>query len=154
MNRFSFTPDFHRELSCGLLHQFWSMTQFWSIKYICLVYKLKFLLWTCPKLLYLELYFLVLFGDCGNLFFDGKFSKFCINVFFISKKGQNCFYKNFYNSGMVSRRKLPDPSLGNVFNHLSIGLRYTLSFEWSDIGLTYLVTVLLKGQPPKFKGSV
>ena len=55
---------------------------------------------------------------------------------------------------MVSRRKLPDPSLGNVFNHLSIGLRYTLSFEWSDIGLTYLATVMLKGQPPKFKGSV
>ena len=102
----------------------------------------------------MELYFLVLFGDCGNLLFDEKFSKSYINVFFISKKGQNCFYKNFHNSGMVSRRKLPDPSLGNVFNHLSIGLRYTLSFEWSDIGLTYLVTVMLKGQPPKFKGSV
>ena len=35
-----------------------------------------------------------------------------------------------------------------------IGLRYTLSFEWSDFGLKYLVTVMLKGQPPKFKASV
>ena len=46
---------------------------------------------------------------------------------------------------MVSHRKLPDPSLDNAFNLLSIGFRYTLSFEWSDLGLKYLVTVILKG---------
>ena len=42
----------------------------------------------------------------------------------------------------------------SVFNLLSIGLRYTISFEWSAFGLKYLVTVMLKGQPPKFKASV
>ena len=55
---------------------------------------------------------------------------------------------------MVSHRKLPDPSLDNIFNLLSIGFRYTLSFEWSDLALKYLVTVMLKGQPPKFKAGV
>ena len=54
---------------------------------------------------------------------------------------------------MVSRRKLPDPLLDNVFNLLSIGSRYAFSFEWSDFGLKYFVTVMLKGQPPKFKAS-
>ena len=29
-----------------------------------------------------------------------------------------------------------------------------LSFEWSDFDLKYLVTVMLKGQPPKLKASV
>ena len=61
------------------------MTQVLSVNYFCLVYKLKFLFWTYPKFwaifktdlkpLYLELYFLLLFGDCGSLFFDKKFSK-------------------------------------------------------------------------------
>ena len=55
---------------------------------------------------------------------------------------------------MVSRRKLPDSSLGIVFNLLSICLRYTLSFEWSDFGPEHLITVMLKGQPLKFKASV
>ena len=55
---------------------------------------------------------------------------------------------------MVSRRKLSDTSLGNVFNLLSIGLRYTLWFEWPNFGLKYLVTVMLKGHPPKFKASI
>ena len=30
---------------------------------------------------------------------------------------------------MVGRRKLPDPSLNHIFNALSIGVQYTLSFE-------------------------
>ena len=55
---------------------------------------------------------------------------------------------------MVSRRKLPEPSLSNAFNLLSIGLRYTLLFEWSDFSLKYLFTVMLKGQLPKFKARV
>ena len=55
---------------------------------------------------------------------------------------------------MVSRRKLPEPSLSNVFNLLSIGLRYTLLFEWSNFSLKYLFTVMLKGQLPKFKARV
>ena len=63
------------------------MTQFWSVKYICLVSKLKFLLWTLFEILgniydrpvaivfetvVFETVFLVLFGDDGNLFFDEK----------------------------------------------------------------------------------
>ena len=55
---------------------------------------------------------------------------------------------------MVIRRKLPDPSLGNVLTLLSIGWRCTISFKWSDFGLKYLVIVILKGPPPKFKAIV
>ena len=55
---------------------------------------------------------------------------------------------------MGSRGKLPDPLLGNVFNLLSIDLRYILSFERPNFDLNYLVTVMIKGQPPKFKASV
>ena len=43
--------------------------------------------------------------------------------------------------------------MGNAFNLLSIGLQYPLSFEWYDFGLKYLVTVMLKDQPPKLKAS-
>ena len=79
------------------------MTQFWSGKYVCLVYKVKFLLWTCPKfwaifmtdlwplyleLLYLEPQFLVLFGDCRNLFFDEKFFKILYCFLFIQKPAE------------------------------------------------------------------
>ena len=35
-----------------------------------------------------------------------------------------------------------------------IGLRYALSFEWSNFGHKCLVKVILKGQPPKCKASV
>ena len=84
-------------------------------------------------------------------------SKSYVYVLFLSKKQQDWFSKNFVNSGDVGRRKLPDPSLSKVFNLPSIGFRYILSFEWSDFGLTYLVTSQppkLKSQPPKFKASV
>ena len=40
---------------------------------------------------------------------------------------------------MVNRRKLPDPSLNGIFNALSIGAQYTLSFQWTSFGLKYLV---------------
>ena len=52
------------------------------------------------------------------------------------------------------RRKLPDPPLDNVFNRLSIDLRYIISFEWPNLDLKYDATVMLKGQPQKFKTSV
>ena len=79
------------------------MTQFWSGKYVCLVYKLKFFLWTCPifwaifmtnlwplylELLYLEPQFLVLFGDCRNLFFEEKFFKILYCFLFIQKPAE------------------------------------------------------------------
>ena len=57
---------------------------------------------------------------------------------------------------MVSRRKLPDTSLSNVLNLLSIGLRYTFSFELNGLILAWSASLqfMLKGQPPKFKASV
>ena len=85
------------------------------------------------------------------------FQKSYICVFFISRKEQNWFLKNFHNSGVVGHRKLPDPFLSNVFNLLPIGFRYIFSFEWYDFGLKYLVTgqpPKFKGQPPKFKASI
>ena len=66
----------------------------------------------------------------------------------------NIFYpesSNFPNSGMVGRRKLPDTSINNIFNTLSIGLQYTLLFKWPDFGH---VTIPLKFQSLKFKASV
>ena len=61
-----------------------------------------------------------------------------ICVFILSKKRRNWFRKNLHNSGMVSRRKLPDPSLNRTFNALSIGIQYTLSFQWTNFDLKYL----------------
>ena len=53
---------------------------------------------------------------------------------------------NFNNSEIAGRRKLPDPSMNNICNVLSIGLRYTLSFKRPDFGLKCLVIMT-----PKFK---
>ena len=68
------------------------------------------------------------------------------------------FYRktsNFHNPGMIiGRRKLCDSSMNNIFNILSIGLRYTLSFKWIDFGLMCLVKITSKGQSLKFKASV
>ena len=99
-------------------------------------------------------YFSVLFEDCGNLFFDEKIFKILYLFSFYPKNSRTCSKKNFHNSGVVGPRKLADPSLNNVFNFPLIRLQDTLSFKWPDFGLKYLVTVMLKGQPPKFKGGV
>ena len=64
------------------------------------------------------------------------------------------FMFSFHPENSRTRRKLPDHSLSNAFNLLLIGLPYTLSFEWPDFELKYLVTVTQKGQPPKFRASV
>ena len=40
---------------------------------------------------------------------------------------------------MVGRRKLPNPSLNHIFNALSIGVQYTLSFELTNFGLKCLL---------------
>ena len=72
------------------------VTLHYSVNYICLIYKLKFLVWICSQFwaifmtdlqpLYLELHFLVPFGDCGNLFFlTKKFWWYYIYVFFLFK---------------------------------------------------------------------
>ena len=61
-----------------------------------------------------------------------------ICVFILSKKQRNWFHKNLHNSGMVGRRKLPDPSLNRIFNALSIGVQYMLSFQSTNFGLKCL----------------
>ena len=52
---------------------------------------------------------------------------------------------------MIGQRKLPDSSMNNVFNVLSIGLHCTLSFKRPDFGLKCLVTTTPKVQSLKFK---
>ena len=53
---------------------------------------------------------------------------------------------NFHNSGMVSRRKLPNLSLNNIFSVLSIGFQCTLSFKRPEFGLKCRVAIIPKGQ--------
>ena len=62
-----------------------------------------------------------------------------IYVFILSKQRRNWFRKNLHNSGIVNCRILPDPSLNRIFNALSIGVQYTLSFQWTNFGLKYLL---------------
>ena len=52
---------------------------------------------------------------------------------------------------IIGQRKLPDSSMNNVFNVLSIGLHCTLSFKRPDFGLKCLVTTTPKVQSLKFK---
>ena len=59
------------------------ITQFWSVNYICLVYKFKFLFWT-----FLEI-FRKYIGDCKNLFFDENVFKILYLCFpFIQKAAE------------------------------------------------------------------
>ena len=60
------------------------------------------------------LYFLEAKNPCFVTKNCSKSSYIC--AFILSKKQHNWFYKNLHNSGMVSRRKLPDPSLSCIFN--------------------------------------
>ena len=61
---------------------------------------------------------------------------------------------NFHNSEIVGRRKLPDPSMNNIVNFLSIALQYALSFKRPDFGLKCLVTITPKVQSLKFKANI
>ena len=84
------------------------------------------------------------FLEAKNPYFVTKncWKSFYICVFILSKKRRYLFHKNLHNSEMVGRRKLPDPLLNHIFNALSIGVRYTLSFQWTNFGLKYLVVKL------------
>ena len=85
--------------------------------------------------------FWILSGDCGNCC-SLKKKKIEIILYFL-------FYpktSNFHNSGIVSRRKLPDLSLNNIFSVLSIGLQHTLSFKRPNFGVKFSVTIMPKGQ--------
>ena len=70
--------------------------------------------------LYSELYFLILPGDCGNLFFKDNIFKDFQYLFFYPKTS------NFPNSGAAVRKKLPDSLVNNIFDVLLISLLYTL----------------------------
>ena len=65
-----------------------------------------------------------------------KSSDIC--VFILPTKRCNWFHENLHNSGMVGRGKLLDPLLNHIFNALSIGVQYTLSFQWTNFGLKFL----------------
>ena len=69
-------------------------------------------------------------------------------IYFFVQKQQNCFWKNFNNSGMIGCRTLSDPSLYHILKVLPISLQNIISSEWPDFGLICLVTVMLKGQSP------
>ena len=100
--------------------------------------------------MYLELFFWILSGDCGNCCFLKKFIFKIILYLFIFYPKTSIFHK----SGMVRCRKLPDLSLNNIFSALAIGLQYTLSFKWSDSVLKCRITIMPKGQSLKLKVGV
>ena len=84
---------------------------------------------------------LLYFLEAKNPYFVTKncWKSSYICVFILSKKRRNWFHKNPHNSGTVGRRKLPDPSLNRIFNALSIGVQYKLSFQWTNFGLKRLL---------------
>ena len=83
------------------------------------------------------------FLEAKNPYFVTKncFKSSYICVFILSKKRRNWFHKNLHNLGIVGRRKLSDPSLNRIFNALSIGVQYTLSFRWTNFGLKCLFAI-------------
>ena len=66
-----------------------------------------------------------------------------ILVFILPKKRRNWFHKNLQNLGMVAHRKLPNPLLKRIFNALSIGVQYTVSFQWTNFDLSCLLLSLV-----------
>ena len=86
--------------------------------------------------------FLYILGAKNPCFATKNLSKpSCICVFILPQKQHNWSDKNLHNLGMVGRRKLPDPSLNHIFNALSIGVQYTLSFQLTNFGLKCLPLV-------------
>ena len=121
------------------------MLKFWPVKYISQVCQLYFFFGNVlnfGQCLYLSVFskqwkFLLLalvkymlysrftqnciflyFLEAKNPYFVTKncWKSSYICVFILSKKRRNWFHKNLHNSGMVRRRKLPNPSLNRIFN--------------------------------------
>ena len=86
------------------------------------------------------LYFLEAKNPCFVTKNCWKSSYMCVII--LSKTRRNSYHKNLHNSGIVSRRKLP--SLNHIFNALSIGVQYTLSFQLTNFGLKCLDLVLTR----------
>ena len=124
------------------------MLKFWPVKYISQVCQLYFFFGNVlnfGQCLYLSVFskqwkFLLLalvkymlyshftqnciflyFLEAKNPYFVTKncWKSSYIFVFLLSKKRRNWFHKNLHNSGMVRRRKLPNPSLNRIFNALT-----------------------------------
>ena len=93
------------------------------------------------KCLFMYLQILVLWRKIAQNLFIFVYLYILCNLF-ISKNQHNWFYKNLHHSGMVCRRKLPDPSLNCIFNALSIGVQYTFSFQWTNFGLKCLLCLM------------
>ena len=142
--------------------------KFWSVNYICQICKLYFYfglvqnldnicIWVflvnieSVLLLALVKYMLcshftkncilLYFLEAKNPYFVTKncWKSSNICVFILPKKWRNWFHKKLHNSRMVGGRKLRDPSLNRTFNALSIGVQYTLSFQWTNFGLKCLL---------------
>ena len=101
----------------------------------------------------MELYFLVLFGDCRNLFFGKKSLKILYYCsLFIKKIVRPSSRKTSITQAWLVVESYP--TLLWVTFLIFSRLAYGIPFNRSDFGLNYLVTVMRKGQPPKFKTSV
>ena len=59
-------------------------------------------------------------------------------------KREQLIPEKFHNSGKVGHRMLPDHSLNRIFNAVSIGVKYTLSFKWTNFGQKCLVEETLR----------
>ena len=70
-----------------------------------------------------------------------------IFAYILSKKRCNWFHKNLHNSGMVGRRKLPDPSLNRIFNALSNGVQHnaliSMNWFWPEVPINRNLLVFL-----------
>ena len=115
------------------LYCLYHLRLFWSVNCENLVCKL------CITSILLKTVFCCTFWTQKILILWRKIVENLLCVFILSKKRCNWFHKNLHNSGMVGRRKLPDPSLNHIFNALSIGVQYTLSFQWTNFGLKCLI---------------
>ena len=104
---------------------------------VLLLALVKYMLCSHFTQIYIFLYFLKAENPCFATKNCWNSSYIC--VFVLPKKRRKLFHKNLHNSGMVGRRKLPDPSLNCIFNALSIGVQYTLSFQWTNFGLRCLL---------------
>ena len=63
---------------------------------------------------------------------------------FFPKNGAIDFTKNLHNSRMLGRRKLSDPLLNHIFDALSIGVQYMVSFESANFCLNCLLSHKIK----------
>ena len=85
------------------------------------------------------------------VFWVKYFQSLVIFMFVFYQKPVTSITQTWLVREMIGQRKLPDSSMNNIFNVLSIGLHCTLSFKRPDFGLKCLVTTTPKVQSLKFK---